>query len=42
MDDRIIREVMDAIEREPKLKLVGSGTLNIQPVKEPAHAVGTK
>lgn len=31
-DDRIARELLDAIEREPKLKLVGSGTPNIQPV----------
>ncbi len=40
VDDRITREVMDAIERKPKLKLVGSGTPNIQPVQEPARAVG--
>lgn len=33
-DDRITREVLDAIDREPKLKLVGSGTPNIQQVRE--------
>ncbi|MFB3814434.1 MAG: mechanosensitive ion channel domain-containing protein [Terriglobales bacterium] len=32
IDDRITRELLDAIEREPKLKLVGSGTPNIQEV----------
>jgi small-conductance mechanosensitive channel len=32
-DDRITREVLDAIEREPKLKIVGSGTPNIQAVQ---------
>ncbi len=41
VDDRITREVMDAIERQPKLKLVGSGTPNIQPVQEPARAAGS-
>ncbi len=41
VDDRITREVLDAIERKPKLKLVGSGTPNIQTVKEPAHAAGS-
>ncbi len=38
VDDRITREVLDAIERRPKLRLVGSGTPNIQPVTEPARA----
>ena len=33
-DDRITRKVLDAIEEEPKLKLVGSGTPNIQQVAE--------
>lgn len=33
IDDRVTRELLDAIEREPKLKLVGTGTPNIQPVK---------
>ncbi|MFB3916207.1 MAG: mechanosensitive ion channel domain-containing protein [Terriglobales bacterium] len=37
-DDRIARELLDAIEREPKLKLVGSGTPNIQPVATAATA----
>jgi small-conductance mechanosensitive channel len=36
IDDRITRELLDAIEREPKLKLVGTGTPNIQPVAEGA------
>lgn len=30
LDDRITREVLDAIDREPKLRLVGSGTPTIQ------------
>jgi small-conductance mechanosensitive channel len=32
IDDQIIRELLTALERPPKLKLVGSGTPNIQPV----------
>lgn len=36
LDDRITREVLDAIERQPKLKLVGTGTPNIQQVAETA------
>ena len=38
-DDRITRELLDAIEREPKLKLVGTGTPNIQ---QAATAVGDR
>lgn len=34
IDDRIAREVLDAINRPPKLKLVGSGTPNLQAVGE--------
>jgi hypothetical protein len=34
IDDRVAREVLDAINRSPKLKLVGSGTPNIQAVHE--------
>ena len=34
IDDRIAREVLDAINRAPKLKLVGSGTPNIQAISE--------
>ncbi|MGE5204339.1 MAG: mechanosensitive ion channel domain-containing protein [Chlamydiota bacterium] len=34
IDDRIAREVLDAINRPPKLKLVGSGMPNIQAVGE--------
>lgn len=42
IDDRITRELLDAIDREPKLKLVGTGTPNIQPVQsEPEPAVST-
>jgi small-conductance mechanosensitive channel len=32
VDDQIIRELLTALEKPPKLKLVGSGTPNIQPV----------
>lgn len=38
IDDRVARELLDAIEREPKLKLVGTGTPNIQPVAAEAAA----
>ena len=39
VDDRITRALLDAIEREPKLKLVGTGTPNLQPVSAPLEAV---
>jgi small-conductance mechanosensitive channel len=39
IDDRITRELLDAIEREPKLKVVGSGTPNIQPVAQSQAAM---
>lgn len=32
VDDQVIRELLAALEKPPKLKLVGSGTPNIQPV----------
>jgi hypothetical protein len=32
IDDQIIRELLVALEKPPRLKLVGSGTPNIQPV----------
>jgi small-conductance mechanosensitive channel len=32
IDDQIIRELLAALEKPPKLKLVGSGTPNIQPI----------
>jgi len=32
IDDRITRALLDAIEHEPKLKLVGTGTPSLQPV----------
>jgi len=34
IDDKIIRAVLEAIERSPKLRLVGTGTPNIQAVTE--------
>jgi len=37
MDDRIARALLDAIEREPKLKVVGSGAPNIQPLAAAAE-----
>jgi small-conductance mechanosensitive channel len=39
VDDEITRALLDAIAKSPTLKLVGSGTPNIQPVTEttPAH-----
>ncbi len=36
VDDRITRELMHALEQPPKLKLVGTGTPNIQPVGDGA------
>jgi hypothetical protein len=39
VDDRITRALLDAIEREPKLKLVGTGTPNLQPVSASLEAV---
>jgi hypothetical protein len=38
IDDKIARNLLEAIERDPKLKLVGAGTPNIQAV--PAETVG--
>ncbi len=32
IDDQITRELLRALEQPPKLRLVGSGTPNIQPV----------
>jgi small-conductance mechanosensitive channel len=32
IDDRVARGLLDAIEREPQLKLVGTGVPNIQPI----------
>ena len=39
VDDKITRALLEAIERSPKLRLVGTGTPNIQAVAEPAEAV---
>lgn len=36
VDDQLTRELLAALDRPPKLKLVGSGMPNIQPVAEPA------
>ena len=38
IDDQITRELLDALEQRPKLKLVGTGTPNIQPVSDGAGA----
>jgi small-conductance mechanosensitive channel len=38
IDDKITRELLDALEQRPKLKLVGTGTPNIQPVSDGAGA----
>jgi small-conductance mechanosensitive channel len=37
IDDKITRALLEAIQRPPKLKLVGTGTPNIQLVPEPAE-----
>jgi small-conductance mechanosensitive channel/predicted nucleic acid-binding Zn-ribbon protein len=39
VDDKITRALLEAIERSPKLRLVGTGTPNIQAVSEPAEPV---
>ena len=39
IDDKITRELLDALEQRPRLKLVGTGTPNIQPVTDGAGAV---
>ncbi len=39
VDDKITRALLEAIERSPKLRLVGTGTPNIQAVTEPAEPV---
>ncbi len=42
IDDRITRALLDAIEREPKLKLVGTGIPNLQPVLAPVGPAAVK
>lgn len=37
VDDRITRELLRALEEKPKLKLVGTGVPNIQPVTDETH-----
>ena len=37
VDDRITRELLRALEEKPKLKLVGTGVPNIQPVIDETH-----
>ena len=41
VDDQISRELLHAIEQAPELKLVGSGTPNIQPAATQDGATGT-
>jgi small-conductance mechanosensitive channel len=41
-DDHITRALLDAIEREPKLKLVGTSVPNLQPMPAPANATPEK
>jgi small-conductance mechanosensitive channel len=41
-DDSITRALLDAIEREPKLKLVGTSIPNLQPVPGPAEGSPAK
>ena len=36
IDDQITRELLGALEQPPRLKLVGSGVPNIQPVADQA------
>ena len=38
IDDQVTRQLLTAIEQSPKLKLVGSGTPNIQPLNEEPRA----
>jgi len=33
-DDRVVRELLHSLAQPPRLKLVGTGTPNIQPVPE--------
>ena len=35
IDDKVTRELLHALAQPPKLRLVGSGTPNIQPVAGP-------
>jgi small-conductance mechanosensitive channel len=40
IDDRITREMLDAIEREPKLRLIGSGA-TVKTAEQPAARLGS-
>jgi small-conductance mechanosensitive channel len=42
IDDRITRALLDAIDREPKLKLVGTSTPNLQPMPAPTEVTPAK
>jgi small-conductance mechanosensitive channel len=42
VDDRITRALLEAIEREPKLRLVGTGMPNLQPVEAPPPTEAVK
>jgi hypothetical protein len=37
IDDHITRELLNALNERPRLKLVGTGTPNIQQVPDPTH-----
>ena len=38
IDDRITREILHTLEQSPKLRLVGAGSPNIQPVPDDNQA----
>jgi hypothetical protein len=38
VDDKVTRALLDSLEREPRLRLVGSGSATIQPGTEPPAA----
>lgn len=42
IDDKITRELLKALEKPPRLRLVGSGTPNIQPVPGPEGGATTE
>jgi hypothetical protein len=42
VDDRITRELLLALARPPRLRLVGSGSPNIEPVAGPAEDTGVQ
>jgi hypothetical protein len=42
IDDKITRELLRALEKPPRLRLVGTGTPNIQPVPGPEAGTTTE